>query len=223
LKKSFFSDKSKKYLQINQVIGARDKITCKILQNHGIPSYWSGCVSLVLQKDERFKRQDFILAVDVSDEMYNYIKSHTNREIIRMSPYFKADLTREERFFMGENFLFLYQSAHAIVTTRLHCMLPSLAFETPVLFIKTEDKFNYQESRFSGLEDLVRHSTEEEYKMNYKLFDLDFPGENPKEYLQIRDNLIKTITEYTGYDSAVSGVSYTAIDFTKASYDFRLI
>ncbi|GAA5818668.1 MAG: polysaccharide pyruvyl transferase family protein [Methanobrevibacter sp. CfCl-M3] len=222
VKEVFFSDKSKKYfLNSDQTIGARDKATEKILQKQGIPSYFSGCVSLTLQKDEHFKRQEFILAVDISDEMYNYIKSHTHRYVIRMSSYFKADLTRSERFIMAEYFLFLYQTAHSIVTSRLHCVLPSLSFETPVLLIKTEGK--YQKSRYSGLEDLVRHTTEVEYKNNYKLFDVDFPGENPKEYLNLRANLIKTITEYSQYDAAAFGISYTSIDFTKISWDLDLI
>ncbi|GAB2021307.1 hypothetical protein RyT2_03810 [Pseudolactococcus yaeyamensis] len=222
VEKTFFSDASKKYLtNYGSSIGARDKVTEQLFQEHGIPSYWSGCVTLTLKKDERFKQQDFILAVDISDEIYDYLKLHTNREIIRMSPYFEVDLTKEERFLMAEYFLFLYQSAHAIVTSRLHCMLPSLAFNTPVLFIETKGK--YQKSRYAGLEELVRHTTEEEYLSNYDLFDVDTPGENSSEYLRIRKKLTDDISTYTGYDAAKLGISYTSVDFTNIGYDLNFI
>lgn len=222
VEKTFFGDRSRQYLKAYGLpIGARDKATEQLLQEHDIPSYWSGCATLTLQRDDRFERQDFILAVDISDEMYTYLKQHTKRKIIRMSPYFEADLTREERFFMAEYFLFLYQSAHATVTSRLHCMLPSLAFETPVLFIETAGK--YQKSRYAGLEDLVRHTTEADYQADYTLFDVDNPGDNPKTYLEIRQKLIADISAFTGYDATKLNLSYTQRDFRSNHYDLTFI
>ena len=85
--------------------------------------------------------------------------------------------------------MYLYQSAHAIVTTRLHTALPSLALRTPVVLIKDDD--NYDPVRYSGLDNLVRNATADEYMNDYNLFDLDDPGDNPARYLKIRQSLIE--------------------------------
>ena len=69
---------------------------------------------------QKIRKHDFILAVDIPDELFEFLSQRTERKIIRMSPYGDFYLPEEARFTIAEYFLYLYQSAHAIVTTRLH-------------------------------------------------------------------------------------------------------
>ncbi len=179
-------------------IGTRDTATANFLSNLDIPAYFSGCLTLTLIPDPKVEKQDFILAIDVSDKVYDAIKKRTKRPVIRMDTLHTSSHSFEERMALAKYWLFLYQSAHAVVTTRLHSMLPSLALQTPVIAIY--DGKNAE--RYSGLIDLVNHYTESEFIKNN--ISVDRPKSNPTTYIPLRDNLVKTCTDYTGYDSKES-------------------
>lgn len=198
----FLTPESLKYLREHGPVGARDRATLRFFQNHGIESYFSGCITLTLQRDERVQPQDYVLAVDISDRLYDFLVKQTGRTIIRMSPYGDFDLPDRDRMTVAEQFLCLYQSAAAVVTTRLHATLPSLALETPVLLIREDGR--YDPRRYSGLGELARNLSENEYLANYRLFDLDNPPANPDEYLPLREALIERCRTFTGYDNDVS-------------------
>lgn len=195
----FLTNNSKRYLKKYGPVGARDEFTLKFLQNNGIESYFSGCITLTIQKDPFIKKRNFILAIDISDQLYDFLSLRTSRRIIRLSPYGDFELDEDNRLLVAEYFLYLYQSAHAIVTTRLHATLPSLALKTPVLLIR--DCKNYDPNRYAGLDKLARSATEDEYIDNYQLFDLDNPADNPTDYLSIREDLIRRCSEFTGYNN----------------------
>ena len=194
--KAFVTDESKRFLNEHGPVGARNYPTLELLNKNGVEAYFSGCVTLTLKPDPRIKRQDYVLAVDVSDKVFDNIKSRTKRRVIRLDTYRSPDMTREEKFALAYYWLYLYQSAHAVVTTRLHTMLPCLAFQTPVFAIAGRDP-----KRYSGLIDLVRHASENEFIKNEKLFDLDKPDNNPEDYLALRKNLEQTCRKFTGFDS----------------------
>lgn len=211
-RESFAAKESVDYLKGFSEVGARDVDTCHFLTNHGVNAYFSGCLTLTLQPDSRIKRQDFILAVDVSDELVDFLRAKTNRRIIKMSPYGDFDLSTKDRFVVAEYFLYLYQSAHAVVTTRLHSALPCLSFETPVLLIK---QGWYDADRFSGLDNLVRSATESEYIRDYnRIFNLDRPKSNYKKHLKYRDRLIKKCSEFTGFDNEETFLWTDPLEFT---------
>lgn len=174
----------------------------KYFQNNNVESYFSGCLTLTLQPDERIRKRDFILAVDISNELFDFLSRKTERKIIRMSPYGDLYLLEGARFTIAEYFLYLYQSAYAVITTRLHEALSSLALKTHVMLVK--DGNNYDPVRYSGLDDLVRSTTISEYVNNYELFNLDDPGDNPTKYLEICQYLIERCAKYTGYDNSKS-------------------
>lgn len=197
--KVFQSDKSKEYLRKFGPVGARDKSTLEYFKRNGVDAYFSGCLTLTLQRDPNIKKADYILAVDISDKLYEYLSQKTARKIIRMSPYGDFYLPEQSRFVVAEYFLYLYQSAHAVVTTRLHSVLPSMALETPVVLIK--DDRNYDPVRYAGLDELTHSAMESEYLNDYELFNLDKPPKNPTRYLKIRKDLIKRCSEYTGFDN----------------------
>lgn len=206
--KAFSSQESKAFINDNGRIGARDMATLAFLKNQNIDAYFSGCLTLTMKRDNRYKREDFILLVDVSKKVEDTIRARTKRPIVVLSVYRTPNMSREDKFMLAEYYLYLYQSAHAVVTTRLHVMLPSLAFETPVVLIKEEGKFEAE--RYEGLAELVRSFEESEFIDNPSLFDVDNPPRNSTKYLKIRASLTSKCREYTGFEAD----SYMTIDLS---------
>ena len=166
-------------------------------------------MTLTLQRDPSIPKGDFVLAVDVPQSVVEMVQSHTGRSVIHASPYFDANMSQDDRFQLAEYFLYLYQSAAAVISTRLHAMLPALALETPVFLVK--DRSKYDEKRYAGLAELVNSATDEEYLNDYSLFDVDAPKKNPESYLKIRERLIEKAANFTGFDS---DSSFRTVDFS---------
>lgn len=186
------SQKSKEYLIKHGPVGARDYFTLQLLQNNNIPSYFSGCITLTLENSCE-KRSDIIYAVDIDSDCIDFIKSKTKCNIEFITHKFnKKFCTNEERLADAEELLEKYRSAKCVITSRLHCAMPCLAFETPVLLINTQ-KDQY---RFDGLKELVRNCSKKEFLNDLVDFNFDEPTENPKLYIPIRENLIKTVTDW---------------------------
>lgn len=213
---NFSTDASRKFLQKFSPVGARDFATKEFFESINIPTFFSGCLTLTLLPDKNVKKSDFVLAVDVDNEILNNIQKRTNRRIINLSTYHSAHLTTNERFAMAKYWLYLYQSAHCIVTNRLHAILPSLALGTPVIAISdTSDSV-----RYTGLIDLANHYTKKEFLRN-KSISLDKPLRNPKSYIKIRNDLVRICSSYTNFDSKESYLGKNTIDDILNSLDFR--
>ena len=195
--KAFLSPKSRAFIEKYGPFGARDTGTQAFLSDHGIQSYFSGCLTLTVLPDKSINRKDFILAVDVSDSIITKIKNSTNRRIIKLNTERYTKLNYDEKMRIAEFWLSLYQSAHCVVTSRLHSMLPCLAFNTPVFAIEKNDL-----RRFGGLIELTNHYSEESFLKNKLNFEK--PPQNPKSFRAIRDDLIRHCKDFTGYDSEQS-------------------
>jgi lipopolysaccharide biosynthesis glycosyltransferase len=195
----FKKPRSKVVLNHFGPVGARSHGTEKFLKDNGIDSYFSGCMTLTLNPDKHIKKQDYILAVDVSDAVYEAMRKQTDRRIIRIGVLRDISTDINEQIRHGEFYLYLYQSAHAVVTTRLHTMLPSIALGTPVLFVK--DILDHDDVRFSGLASLSHSARSKDYIKNPEIFNLNTPPKNKTDYLKIRKSLEKTCKEFTGYMS----------------------
>lgn len=206
--KAFKSPKSLTFLKEHGPVGARDMATLAFFESIGVPAYFSGCLTLTLQRDKTLPRQDFVLAVDVDPEAVKAMRQRTKRPVIDISVYRTPFLSNKAKFQLAEYYLYLYQSAHAVVTTRLHALLPSLAFETSVLLLKEEGK--YEENRYKGLSDLARSATTEAFIKDPKLFNLDKPGANSNDYKKLREPLIKKCQAFTGYANPTK--SFRTID-----------
>ena len=107
---------------------------------------------------------------------------------------------------MAENLLRIYENASCVITDRLHCALPCLAFKTPVMLFNERN----MKERFDGISNLLLESSFEEYQKHYSMFDVDNPPENSNEYLKIRKDLIRKCEDFTGCvnDSCYSNVTY---------------
>ena len=222
LMRTMLSPESRAFFsQYGAPVGARDKATAALLKHNGIDSYWSGCMTLTLQRESAFPRAEFVLAVDVSDAVYEQLRAQTVRPVLRLTPAFTADLTRAERFALARYYLYLYQTAHAVISTRLHAVLPCTALGTPVLLVKRAGK--YQTNRYAGLEDFVRQTWEQDFLLGRSGFDIDDPGPNPTHYLTKRDEIAETARQYTGYDSALHGAGCVPLAFATIGTDPALV
>lgn len=196
-------------------VGCRDISTAELLNNLNIDSYYSGDLTLTLQ-GRNIKNENKYIVVNAlnSKEIVEFLKTKTNIPIYEIQhetiqSYEQKYLERrpfsytltsfyspEEKFFIAENFLKIYEGAHCIITDKIHCAFPALAFGVPVLFFDTAF---FAPERLRGMGELVLKSNLDEYKENYTLFDVENPPKNSKKYLKIRRDLINKTKEFTGY------------------------
>lgn len=139
---SFISEKSKKYCS-NKEFGARDQFTCEILKKNGFENvYLSYCLTLTFPKYLGERNND-ILYVDAYEN--NQELTHHMPNLIDMHPQERLEIARQR--------LELYKKAKLVVTSRLHCALPCLAFGTPIKFINANF---FDASRMSGYSNILQ-------------------------------------------------------------------
>lgn len=198
VKLSFLTAESRAFLGEYGPVGARDYVTRGFLEENNIENYFSGCLTLTLSKSDRVKKKDFILLVDVPDEVEEAVRRRTQRRVVSITnSVARRGMRPRDRVRLAELYLALYQSASCVVTTRLHAALPSLALETPILFIQRNQ---YERDRFAGLETLCWTATTQEYIDSYSVYDVDNPPENKRDYLPLRKSLEQRCRKYTGFD-----------------------
>jgi hypothetical protein len=174
------TDESVEYLKQHGPIGARDCSTLEVLQGKGIPSYFSGCLTLTLENSCE-GRDDIVYAVDLDDECLNYLRTVVKSKI-KVVHHCRRMLTLLNQ---------KYSRAKCVVTTRLHASMPCLALKTPVLLIVGEKNL-----RFAGLKELVRRCTKKDFLGGKYDFNFDAPSENSSAYIPLREKLIETVTNW---------------------------
>ena len=193
-------EKYSKYLKKYAPIGCRDKVTEKWLKENDIEAYFSGCLTLTLVRNPNIKKESYVLGVDLPKKVVEEIKKRTNRPVYNISRKL-LPLNFKNRFKLAKVMLHIYQSAHCIVTSRLHAAMPALALETPVLMLDTNDGWLYRDGRYDGLKELCNIAKEDEFMSNKDVYDFENPPKNPDNYKELREKLIKTCFEFTGYNN----------------------
>lgn len=173
-------------------VGCRDNHTKKMLNKLGIESYFSGCLTLTLDKFSNVEKGSYIVVNGLSKDEIKYIKSKTKRKIIEFKQDVKkksfSNETWEERKKRVEDVLKLYQGAYMVITTKLHCSLPCLALETPVLLLYDTSCQENKDRIGSYLTYLNYINRNELKKVN---IDFDKPKKNKTKYLELRKKLIE--------------------------------
>lgn len=70
-----------------------------------------------------------------------------------------AEMNIEERFSFAENLVKKYAKAQLVITSRIHCALPCLGLETPVIYTLKDNDIEMSTERFEGLTDLFNTVT----------------------------------------------------------------
>ena len=171
-------------------IGCRDSHTKKLLEKKGIETFYSGCLTLTLDKYEDVEKQDYICAVDVSKNVIEKIKKSTKlevKEITHTVPENYYELSWEEGFKNVENLLRTYQGAKAVVSYRLHCALPCIALETPVILLNED----YRNDRFGDYTKYINSCSEEDFVEGKVNFDFENLAKAAEEWRKLRENIEK--------------------------------
>jgi len=111
-------------------IGCRSSETLRYCWRMGVPAWLSYCCSLSLRHDGR-ERTDKVFAVDVE----HGIRRQYFPGAIKLSQFIHKASTQDQRRKMVETRLGQLQEARLVITSRLHIMLPCVAFGTPVVFV----------------------------------------------------------------------------------------
>ncbi|MEE0901862.1 MAG: hypothetical protein UIB31_04970, partial [Methanobrevibacter sp.] len=154
---------------------------------------------------ERTNKRIYVINQDFLPSFEKAFPGSIPKSLYNFTSYYNA----QDKFFIAENILRLYENAGCVITDRLHCALPCLALETPVLLFNSRPK----QERFDGLNNLLLQSNLNDYLKNYNIFDVDNPPENSKEYLKIREKLIEKCKSFTGHinESCYSDVTYNQL------------
>ncbi len=187
------------YFKAHEPIGCRDLATLKYLQEQGIDSYYSSCITLTLPKRPIVKpEREYVCVVGVDKAVERYIKDFYKDKNIDVKviaptrPEPSTNLSWEARKAQVEEMLDLYQNAKAVYTFRLHCSMPTLALGTPVLLIRK----SFASDRFTPFKDYVHHCLNSELLSGDYDSWMENPPENPDTFLPVRDNLIKIVSEW---------------------------
>lgn len=191
-------------------VGCRDIATRDFLIELGIPAYFSGCLTLTLQRNPRISKNDYVLCVGLTDEEIEVVKKRSAHKVIRSDRLVPMIYGRETRMDIARAFLALYQGAHCVVTKMLHVALPCLALETPVLCVEHDWNLPEKEGkRFVGNLELLNHMTSDEFLSDANGYDFDSPPENPIAYKTLRDELIVKCSAFTGFCNPGSSLTIT--------------
>jgi hypothetical protein len=186
---AMLSGPSFRYLHAFSPIGARDASTLELLRNAGIDSYFSGCLTLTIVRPDVERDSNLVVLCDVSDRISDHVKRQTSKKIVSVTHSGEGgDCHR--RYARAEQLLAVYSAASCVVTTRLHCALPCLAVQTPVLLIFVA----HDTYRFQGLQELVHFATEEQFLDDRAAFNPDNPPRNSGQYLPLRRALERSVS-----------------------------
>lgn len=129
---------------------------------------------------------------------------------IPLDHYHSSRHTDKERFDMAACFLEKYATAKLVVTSRLHCAIPCLAFGTPVIFV--EAGFNKEQDwcRLNGITEYFNTITVEEngdvatnFDWHNEPINSDIDIQNPTTYKKFVPLLQQTCTAFIN-ESVVS-------------------
>jgi hypothetical protein len=180
------------YWRAHAPVGTRDLWTLDLLRAKGVDAYFSACATLTLGTGTTLPRHDYICAVDLPEPVLDALKQRARCRVVVTTHRDPAPAPFAQRMRRAERLLSLYAQARAVVTSRLHCALPCLAFQTPVLLIDAaRDVY-----RFSGLHDLVAHCAPQDFLNRAAAFDPNEPPPNTDAYLAYRQALARAVNAF---------------------------
>jgi len=116
--------------------------------------------------------------------------------------------TEDEKMQLAEQFVVDYSDASLVITSRIHCALPCLGLETPVLFVHSEGAGHARDpGRFGGVVELFN-------VLKYSNFNLLSDGKNIPS--KIDRETLKNIKNKDSYIEIMENMASKCKDFFKA-------
>ena len=191
--KNFGGEVLKKY----GPVGARDTNSQARLQKNGIDAYFSGCMTLTLEKFPKIRKKKKICLVDVEDNIIEKVKKNTDQQLEILTHFLDPNQTKKksinERMKDVETLLKKYQEAKLVITTRLHVALPCVALGTPVVLIHKELFDNDRLGTFFYL--MTNFQDKDFLQMDIRNLLIN-PPSNSRDYLKIKKNIDKKCKQF---------------------------
>ncbi|MCS3708308.1 hypothetical protein GGP62_003218 [Salinibacter ruber] len=194
------AEKHAAYYRRHEPIGCRDYATVEKLREIGVDAYFSGCLTLTLQNpfDEE-ERGDYAVIVDahLSDEKTyppsepDLLKRLVPEYVRQNAVYVEHEMANKHahnynrKTSRAVELLNLYARAKVVVTTRMHCALPCLALNTPVVFLHREWNTDV---RFDGYRQVVPG-----HGPDAKTAKVDWEEPTPVDVSQMKESLIQDL------------------------------
>jgi len=146
----FIDEESISFYKSAGRVGCRDLHTLYVMKNMGIDAYFSGCITLSLNRNKYIKTNTSpeVIMVDIptpyKEELTKKAAAHFSPSggagIVHLthsfSPY-NIDIT--DRFTLARRHIQAFCNAKLVLTNRLHVALPCLAMGTPVIFVCADE------------------------------------------------------------------------------------
>lgn len=192
------------FLKSKAPIGARDMITKHFMEEMGVRSFFSGCMTLFLQirnPQPIESREDTIYMTDVFEDHVRLLPEHIvkkSRIVTHQWAYgVRTMLINQERFIDAQKRLEKYSRAKIVITGRIHAALPCVAMGTPVVFFNAPKMpgggatSTHATERVIGLVDLFHtinlfNLTNEQAKEKLAKFNWRNPPRNPNLGLRMQ-------------------------------------
>ena len=146
-----------------QPIGARDGATYSYLRDYGIDTVYTGCLSLTLTREwERLNEPAADAAVLVVPKYESDIATiqtmlppaiAQDAQLVQIHMHDEDRNDTQWRLIRAWELMHLYGTARLVLTSALHAALPSIAYDTPIIFVHDLHRF-YNDARFTGLSEV---------------------------------------------------------------------
>jgi hypothetical protein len=143
------------YMKAHGPIGCRDPFTKRVLEEKGVPTYLSHCLSLTFARRPLEQAGDKVVVASRDRDIIDLLPPEYRRDHLYVNHYAVKD-SFSAYMAAARELLALYRTqARLVITTFLHCALPCLAMGIPTIVFLPRPQNDFQrasdEERFSGL------------------------------------------------------------------------
>lgn len=116
-----------------QPIGCRDQRSLEILRNNGVEAYLNGCMTVTLPRRGKIGVDaNKVFIVDVCDELLEHVPENLKQDAEFVTHvYYDRKIDEAESLAVYERY---QREARLVITARLHCAVPCLAYGIPVIY-----------------------------------------------------------------------------------------
>ena len=188
------------YVKKREPIGCRDPSTLKLMYKYNIKAYFSGCMTLMITNPNLSgRRNDKIYIVDVNKAHLDFLPQRVRENAVYIKHNLEGPGRMDSlgRFTQGYELMKQYAEARLVITSRIHCGLPCVAMNTPVIFFNGQGmpggggSKSSSSTRIAGLTPLFHtldfyQMTHDEVTTWLAEFNWDNPPPNPEVGLTMR-------------------------------------